>query len=149
MGVKVHTYPLRPSSDVLMCDANPLHNVWISAWGEVVPCAYLTLPGQGNIPRLFWGKAASFPSFSFGKVTDGLDRVLSGKTARSFRQAFARRLQADTLDTIVDEVPSLLSPRSTLAGFLKPLAQMTSLTKSATPLPPPDLCRNCYKLFGL
>jgi len=149
LGVKVRIYPLRPSSDVLMCDADPVHNVWITVWGEVAPCAYLALPCRGDFPRIFWGKEEYLSRFSFGKVTEGLDKVLNGQAARSFRQAFARRLQVDTLDAIADKVPSLLSPRSTLAGFLKPLAQTTSLTKSATLLPPPDLCRNCYKLYGL
>jgi len=149
LGVKVHIYPLRPSSDVLMCDADPVHNVWITVWGEVAPCAYLALPCRGDFPRLFWGKEEHLSRFSFGKVTEGLDKVLNGQEARSFRQAFARRLQVDTLDAIADKVPSLLSPRSTLAGFLKPLAQPTFLRKSAALLPPPDLCRNCYKFYGL
>jgi len=149
LGVKVRTYPLRPSSDVLMCDADPVHNVWISVRGEVAPCPYLTLPYQGDFPRLFWGECQYLSQFSFGKVTEGLDRVFNSQEARSFQQAFARRLQVDRLDAIVDKVPSLLSPRSTLAGFLKPLAQTTSLRKAATLLPPPDLCRNCYKFYGL
>ena len=149
LGVIVHTYPLTASNDVLMCDANPLHNVCITAGGEVTPCVYVALPLQGDVPRIFRGKVETFPRLSFGNVMEGLDKVLNGQAARSFRQAFARRLQADTLDAISDKVPSLLSPRSTLAGFLKPLAQTTSPTMSATLLPPPDLCHNCYKFYGL
>jgi len=149
LGIKVTMYPLRPRSDVLVCDADPLHNVVITICGEVTPCVYLSLPLRQNIPRLFWEKAESIPRFSFGRVTEGLNQVLKNKTARSFREAFARRLQVDTLDAIADKVPSLLSPRSTLAGFPKPLAQTTSLTKSATLLPPPDPCHNCYKFYGL
>ncbi|MDI6814495.1 MAG: radical SAM/SPASM domain-containing protein [Dehalococcoidales bacterium] len=149
LGVKVHIYPLRPSYDVLMCDADPVHNVWITVWGEVVPCAYLALPCRGSIPRLFWGKAELFPRFSFGKVTEGLDRVLEGQTARSFREAFGRRLQMDRLDTIAFGVPSALSPRSAWAGFLELSTEATSLSKAAALLPPPDLCRNCYKLYGI
>ena len=150
LGVKVHICPLRPSSDVLMCDADPVHNVWITVWGEVAPCPYLALPCRGSIPRLFWGREEHLSRFSFGKVTDGLDRVIKGQAARSFREAFGRRLQTSTLDTITAvEVPALLSPRSTSAGFLEPLAQATFLRKAAALLPPPNLCRNCYKFYGL
>ena len=150
LGVKVHIYPLRPSSDVLMCDADPVHNVWITVWGEVAPCPYLALPCRGDFPRLFWGKEEQLSRFSFGKVTDRLDQVLNGQAARSFQEAFSRRLRAGRLDMITDvEVPALLHPRSTLAGFLEPLAKTTSLSKSAALLPPPDLCRSCYKFYGL
>ncbi len=150
LGVKVRTYPLRPSSDVLMCDADPVHNVWISVRGEVAPCPYLTLPYQGDFPRLFWGECQYLSQFSFGKVTEGLDKVLNGQAARSFQQAFARRLKTSKFDIVTaDELPALLEPRSARAGFLKPLAQTTSLRKAATLLPPPDLCRNCYKFYGL
>jgi MoaA/NifB/PqqE/SkfB family radical SAM enzyme len=149
LGVKVYVYPLHPRDDVLMCDADPVHNVWISVSGEVAPCPYLALSFRDELPRLFWGKREHLHRFSFGKVTSGLDQVLNGKAARSFREAFSRRLLADRLGAVADEVPSLLSPRSTLAGFLKPLAQTTSLRKAPTLLLPPDLCRNCYKFYGL
>jgi len=148
LGVIVHTYPLTGGDDVLVCDADPLHNVCITARGEVTPCVYVAPPLQGNIPRIFRGETETFPRLSFGSVTEGLDNALNGQEARSFRQAFAQRLQVDTLDAITDRVPSLLSPRSTLAGFLRPLTRMTSPTKSATLLPPPDLCQKCYKFYG-
>jgi len=146
LGGKLHIYPLRPSSDVLMCDADPVHNVWITVWGEVAPCPYLTLPCRDSIPRLFWGKAELFPRFSFGKVTEGLDRVLKGQAAGSFRGAFTRRLQAGSLD-IMTEVQLLAMPRS--VTFLKPSNSPESLRKASALLPPPDLCRNCYKFYGL
>lgn len=151
LGVKVYIYPLRPSSDVLMCDADPVHNIWITVWGEVAPCAYLALPCRGNFPRLFWGECQELSRFSFGKVTEGLDKVLNNQAARSFREAFARRLKTSKFDIITaGELPALLEPRSARAGFLKPLTETTtSLRKAAALLPPPDLCRNCYKFYGI
>ena len=133
-----------------MCDAEPVHNVWISVWGEVAPCPYLALPCRGDFPRLFWGKEEHLSRFSFGKVTEGLDRVLNGQVAGSFREAFARRLLTGRLDTMTDVALSAMPRvRSTSAAFLEPLAQTTSVRKAAALQPPPDLCRNCYKLYGL
>ncbi|HUV56048.1 MAG TPA: radical SAM/SPASM domain-containing protein [Dehalococcoidales bacterium] len=150
LGVKVRIYPLRPSSDILMCDADPVHNVWITVWGEVAPCPYLALPCRGDFPRLFWGKQEHLSRFSFGRVTEGLDRVVNSQSARSFREAFARRLQASRLDTMTAVALSAMPRvRSTSGAFLEPLAETKSLKKATALLPPPDLCRNCYKFYGL
>ncbi|MFB0559054.1 MAG: radical SAM/SPASM domain-containing protein [Dehalococcoidales bacterium] len=150
LGVNVRIYPLRPSSDILVCEADPVHNVWITVWGEVAPCPYLALPYRNDIPRLFWGKEEHLSRFSFGKVTDGLDQVMKGQAARSFQDAFARRLQTDRLDTMTAVALSAMPRvRSTSRAFLEPLAPPTSLRKPVALLPPPDLCRNCYKFYGL
>jgi MoaA/NifB/PqqE/SkfB family radical SAM enzyme len=150
LGVKVHIYPLRPSTDVLMCDADPMHNVWISVQGEVAPCPYLTLPYRGKFPRLFWGECQYLSHFSFGKVTEGLDRVFNNEKACSFREAFARRLKTNKLDTITTvALFALPRVRSTSAAFLEPLAEIKPLKKSTALLLPHDLCRRCYKFYGL
>jgi MoaA/NifB/PqqE/SkfB family radical SAM enzyme len=150
LGVKVYVYPLHPRDDVLMCDADPVHNVWISVSGEVAPCPYLALSFRDELPRLFWGKREHLHRFSFGKVTSGLDQVLNGKAARSFREAFSRRLLADRLGA-VDEANVSSMPRvsSSSVDFFESLAQMSSKGGPSALPPPPDLCRNCYKLYGL
>ena len=150
-GVRVHTYPLSPRDDILMCDAHPVHNVWISVAGEVAPCPYVALPCRDRIPRFFWGKREHLHRFSFGKVTSGLDQVLNGKAARSFREAFSRRLLADRLGA-VDEANVSSMPRvsSSSVHFFESLTEMVSKGQVSSALPPPpDPCRNCYKLYGL
>ena len=150
LGVKVHVYPLTPNNDVSVCDAGPLHNVCITVWGEVMPCVYVALPCRENIPRLFWGEAETFPRFSFGKVTERLDKVMKSKMARSFREAFARRQAASRLDTMSAVTQSAMPRvRSTSAAFLEPLTRITPTRKLAALPPPPELCRHCYKLYGL
>ncbi len=151
LGVKVHIYPLSPRDDVLMCDAQPIHNVWISVSGEVAPCPYLALSCRGHIPRIFWGQQEHIPRFSFGKVTSGLDEVLKVQTARSFREAFSRRLMADRLDTMTEaNVSSMPKVSSSSVHFFESLAQMTSKEKRSSEFPPPpEVCRNCYKLYGI
>lgn len=148
LGIKVYVYPLAPQRDVLMCDAEPAHNVWITVWGEVAPCPYLALPCRGDFPRVFWGREEHLFRFSFGKVTDGLDRVLNGKTARSFREAFSRRLKASGWGEMKAlEMPTPLL--SSAVAFLKMLAYLSSSRRAAEMPPAPPLCRTCYKLYGL
>jgi len=150
LRIKVHTYPLNLQDNVAMCDADPLHNVWMTIWGEVAPCAYLALPCRGNIPRLFRGKTELLPRFSFGKVTDGLGRVLNGRTAVAFHEAFSRRLAVGRLDAMTAiTLAAMPRVRSTSGAFLEPAAQVMSPVGTGALPPPPDLCRNCYKLYGI
>lgn len=150
LGIKVHVYPLEPRDDVLVCDADPIHQVWISVSGEVAPCPYLGFPYSGRIPRLFRGGKKDLKHFTFGNVMTGLDRVLEGEVARSFRQAFSRRLVAGRLGTI-GEVDSSSLPRvaSSSVNFLESLVHMAYKKGSAALPQPPQVCRNCYKLDGL
>lgn len=150
LGIKVHIYPLSPRDDVLMCDAYPLHNVWISVSGEVAPCPYLALSLRGQLPRLFWGKKEDLPRFNFGNVTAGLDRILKGQTARSFREAFSRRLLADRMGIIARVKGSSMPGISgSSVDFFESLAQIASREGSSALPPAPDICHNCYKLYGL
>jgi len=149
LGIKVHIYPLRPRDDVLVCDADPVHNVWISVSGEVAPCPYLVLSLRGQLPRLFWGKCEYLQRFGFGNVMGGLDRVFKGQTARSFREAFSRRLLADRLGTAARINSSLPRISSSSIDFFESLAQMARSKRSSVLPPAPDICHNCYKLYGL
>jgi MoaA/NifB/PqqE/SkfB family radical SAM enzyme len=150
LGIKVHIFPLSPRDDILMCDADPAYNVWICVSGEVAPCPYVALSFRERIPRLFWGKIEYVDRFSFGNVSAGLDRVLDGNIACSFRQVFSRRLLADKLGTVADaQVSSMPKVSSSSVGFFESLAQILSFKRTSVIPPPPDLCRNCYKMYGL
>ena len=150
LGIKVHIYPIEPRDDLLMCDADPVHRVWISASGEVAPCPYLALSVRGQIPRIFWGKKEDLAHLSFGNVQQGLERVLNGQIALSLREAFSGRLLADGFGTIGKvKGSSLPKVSSSSVTFFESLAQMTPVEHSSALPPPPDVCRNCYKLYGL
>lgn len=147
LGVGVHPYPLAPRQDVLMCDAQPVHTVWISVFGEVTACPYLCLSVKGKIPRLFWGELEEIERSSFGDLAEGLDRVWRGKRARTFREAFSRRLAFDRLGTMARADLSDLPRVSSLSvSFLETLAGMAPGEKIP---PPPPVCQHCYKLYGL
>jgi len=150
LGVKLNIYPLRPSNNVLICEADPLHNVWITVGGEVAPCPYLALSCQGDFPRLFWGEEECLSHLTFGKLTEGLDQVSNNQAAQSFHKAFTRRLRTNKLDIMTSVALSAMPRiRSTSSAFLEPLTRAISPRKAAALPLPPKPCRNCYKLYGL
>jgi len=150
LGVKVHIAPLSPRDDVLMCDADPPYNVWISASGEVTSCPYLAMSLRGKTPRVFWKEIEELPRFSYGNVRSGLDSVLNGQVARAFREAYTRRLLADRVDAVTEaNVASMPRVSSSSVHFFESLARMTSKDRRSEIPPPPDICRKCYKLYGL
>jgi MoaA/NifB/PqqE/SkfB family radical SAM enzyme len=121
LGLNLRVYPLQFNFDVMVCDAWPLNQIFINSRGEVAPCVYLGLPYKGVAPRYFCRQEAPFTPFNYGKITEGLTRVIKNKAAREFKQPFRYRLD-------------LTNP------FL--------LDNPEVPAPPPP-CTNCYKLFGL
>jgi len=150
LRIKVHIYPLQPRDDILMCDADPVHRVWVSVSGEAAPCPYSALSVRGQIPRLFWGKKEDLAPLSFGNVLQGLDRVLKSQPALSFREAFSRRLLADGFGTIVkSDVFAIPKVSSSSVTFFESLAHMAATARVASIPPPPDFCRTCYKLYNL
>jgi MoaA/NifB/PqqE/SkfB family radical SAM enzyme len=150
LGIKVHIYPLQPRDDVLMCDADPVHRVWISVWGEIAPCPYVALSIRGQIPRFFWGKKQDHARFSFGNVLEGLDRVFNDQAARSFNEAFSRRLRADRFGAIAkSNVSGLPRVSSSSVNFFESLVKIAQKETAYSVPPAPDICHNCYKLYGL
>lgn len=127
-GVKVHVYGSVLRDDVMVCAADPLHNLWVTVDGQAAPCAYLALPCRGGFPRFFAGTTELLPRLTFGDVTRGLPRVWQSRAARSFRAAFARRQTWGQVEVLLD-------------------AALGSSAASPPSAPPP--CRHCYKLYGI
>ncbi|HEW89927.1 MAG TPA: radical SAM protein [Candidatus Bathyarchaeota archaeon] len=131
LGLKFRAYPLT-MEEVAVCDEDPLHNVFITADGQVGPCVYLNMMLKGPIPRVFCGKALEVERVGFGSLGDGdLTDIWEGEDYVSFRQVFAERLLA------VQE-PLFLGP--TAPG------EIYERLKSC---PLPSACRTCYKAYGL
>jgi len=150
LGVDVQVYPLEPDENVPVCRDDPLHSVVINVWGEAVPCVYLSMPFGGDIPRVYRGETGTVGRFAYGKVAGGLKYVLENREARSFRDAFKRRIEYARLDRIkamaLLAMPGIRSvPRSMQKSSE---FQVVPLTPSAMP-PAPLQCRTCYKLYGI
>ncbi len=140
--IAIDIYPLRLRQDVPVCEADPLHTVFVTSGGEIAPCVYTRLPLQGDIPRYFEGRQESIPPFSYGRVGDGFEYVIKGKKAREFTGAFERRNEA------------------VVAGGARGFAllampglrniQTADIVRKQIQLPAaPEQCRFCYKLFGI
>jgi MoaA/NifB/PqqE/SkfB family radical SAM enzyme len=150
LGVDVRVYPLEPDENVAVCSDDPLHSIVINVWGEVVPCVYLALPLEGDIPRVYMGEKGALGRFVYGKVGNGFKHVLDGMEARSFRDAFERRVEYARLDRIkAMALLALPGIRSVPRSMQKSSEfQVVPLTPSAMP-PAPLQCRTCYKLYGI
>ena len=131
LGLKFRAYPLT-MEEVAVCDEDPLHNVFITADGQVGPCVYLNMMLKGSIPRVFCGKALEVERVSFGSLRNGdLMDIWEGEDYASFRRMFAERLLA------VQE-----------SLFLGPTAP-GKIHERLKNCPLPSACRTCYKAYGL
>lgn len=135
VGIPLRVYPLKTEPQTLVCDADPMHAIYINHLGEISPCVYLGLPIQGDpqisgqIPRYYQGELNPIPPLSFGNISQGLPQALEGRSRRAFKSAFQRR-----------DISS------------SPLASFTYLADQSSGgelPPPPEPCRYCYKMLGV
>ena len=128
LGVAFRAYPLHPA-EVAVCEANPLRILFISSDGSVCPCPYLGLAGRSDIPRRFEGQAFCVERPRFGSVLDqDLRDIWESPAYRAFRHQFERRLAQATMMAVGGDAAG--------PGELP------------APIPPPDPCLTCYKLYG-
>jgi MoaA/NifB/PqqE/SkfB family radical SAM enzyme len=129
LNLPLRVYPLQTEPNTLVCDADPVHTVYVNHRGEVAPCVYLGLTVEGQIPRFYHGVSRPFDTVSFGNVYTGLDQALFGRERELFISAFERRNVGSN-----------------------PLAMFAYMTdeNSETGLPlPPAPCQYCYKMLGV
>jgi len=131
LGLKFRAYPLT-MEEVAVCDEDPLHNVFITADGQVGPCVYLNMMLKGPIPRVFCGRILEVERVSFGSLRDGdLMDIWEGEDYAFFRQIFTKRLLA---------VQESLFLGPTVPGEIYERLKNCLL---------PSACRTCYKAYGL
>lgn len=129
LGIPLRIYPLQAEPGTLVCDADPIHTVYINHRGEVTPCVYLGLTVRGRIPRFYQGESHPFDTMSFGNISNGLEPALKGKERARFLEAFKRRNLSSS-----------------------PLAMFTYMAGQGADegLPPPPVpCQHCYKMLGV
>lgn len=132
-GVAFTVYPLR-AQEVPVCESDPPNNVFFAADGSVAPCPYLRIPKKGDIPRIFMNKGYRVPQTSFGNVREEDFREIWRKQSyREFRQVFEERRKA----------------RKDARQLLDLLPNTRPVTPEKGPPPLSDVCRTCYKAYGL
>jgi len=148
-GVEVQIYPLQPDENAPICRDDPLHSVVVNVRGEISPCVYLSLPIEGEIPRIFWGEDSCVRHFTYGKAEDGLHRALESGQALQFREAFSRRVEYARLNAAKNMALLTLPGIRNVRDILRGLAGQ-AITSSSPAMPQaPVQCRGCYKLQGI
>lgn len=117
--------------EVLVCEEDPLSNLYVSCDGYVSPCVYLNLPVE-VIPRIFCRTINIIQRTHFGNVnqTDLLE-IWKKEDYRSFRKRFKRR------SAILDEITNFNT---------NTLRRMDEFMKVNTL---PEVCKTCYKAYGI
>ena len=111
--------PSLSSTDVSVCEENPLRNFYISVDGEVSPCVYLYPPCREQFKRIFCGKEHLMEKLSFGNIFRGpFSSIWNSKAYAEFRNCFRRR-------------------------------QKEFKKVHSAPLPPPAQCSSCHKMLGV
>jgi len=134
MGVRVKSYPLK-AEEVPVCEPNPPRNVFFSVDGSVAPCMYLRLPKEGDIPRTFLNDRYTVPQTSFGNIhrEDFMD-IWNKEPYRNFRKIFEDRARTGMGMMQIFDAISQGRP---------------SGAEKETPPPHSQLCRTCYKAYGI
>jgi MoaA/NifB/PqqE/SkfB family radical SAM enzyme len=129
LNIPLRAYSLQTEPNTLVCDADPIHTLFINHLGEITPCVYLGLTVRGAVPRYFYGEPHPFETISFGNIRNGLLQTLQSKARRTFMESFHRR--------------SLSSAPFALLDYMSRRGQ-----DSEIPVPPVP-CQYCYKMLGV
>ncbi|MFP3868159.1 MAG: radical SAM/SPASM domain-containing protein [Desulfobacteraceae bacterium] len=134
-------FPLTPTLDLMVCDANPLKNAFVTVFGEFCPCVYLGLPVPQGFTRQFFGKTVAAHNYSYGNVRRGdFLKHCQQPAYRQFTDFFRHR---------VGRVQGLLTELVQHASV--PTRQEMSSQPSAALEPHyswPPACQGCYKILG-
>ena len=142
LELEFRAYPLRAQRDVLVCEPMASSTAVVAADGGLFPCVYLSLPVD-PIPRLFGEERHELPRRPFGSVLDAdLLTLWEGEACRAFRRSFELRRTLNArlaFELLVDQRSARES-----ADRLE-----TTLAWARQDAPLPDVCRSCYKAYGL
>jgi MoaA/NifB/PqqE/SkfB family radical SAM enzyme len=141
LGVSYRNFTLKPNLDLIVCDAQPLKNAFVTACGEVTPCVYLGLPVLEGFTRRFFGLTYAVDNYSYGNIEAGDFLELCCRPAhRQFIDYFQRRI--GRVQGLLSELlhhGATLTHRETTG---EPLTRLESHYSW------PPACRGCYKTLG-
>jgi MoaA/NifB/PqqE/SkfB family radical SAM enzyme len=130
-----------PVSDLLLCDANPLKNVFITAFGNLAPCVYLGLPVSGYFSRNFFRKVFPVHNYFYGSIqTQEFSAINRQPAYQEFTALFRSRVAANSnlINQLVPTPPTLSAQRSS--------SKDRPISEPGFPWPPD--CQGCYKSLG-
>ena len=135
--IPVKAYPLK-AEEKPVCEPDPPNRVFFSVDGSIAPCPYLRIPKRGDIPRIFMNQGYSVPQTIFGNLhQENFLEVWNKESYRSFRKVFEDRRKAEVH----------------VGQMLDALSNLRSGSENQAPQEPPpplsELCRTCYKAYGI
>jgi MoaA/NifB/PqqE/SkfB family radical SAM enzyme len=124
LGVGLRLYALEPSQQVI-CEQQPIHNLYINWAGDVSPCITLSYAES----RVFNGERVHVPCQIYGNIKEqDLETIWSKPAYKGFRKMYEQRLR----------------------GEGQAMVQAMLGDGEETPLPPaPQGCQSCYYLYGI
>jgi MoaA/NifB/PqqE/SkfB family radical SAM enzyme len=126
---------LNSADDLIVCDANPLENVFVTAAGDLAPCVYLGLPLSGDFSRQFFQKSVVAQNYLYGSIhLQEFLEICQQPAYREFNGRFRRRLQEGS-----NLINYLMPNRRTSIPPDQPASEQFSW---------PPACQGCYKTLG-
>ena len=142
---KVHMHfrnlSLKPKADLVVCDANPLQNAFVTAFGEVAPCVYLGVPVAGDFTRQFFHDKIPASNLSFGNIqAHRLSTLWRQRPYLDFTHYFLQRQDAgfNLFKTLAGDYQISSGQEGT----------KRSLSSRRTHYAWPPACQGCYKTLG-
>jgi MoaA/NifB/PqqE/SkfB family radical SAM enzyme len=136
-SLAVKTNPLK-TLEKPVCEPDPPHQVFFSVDGSVAPCPYLRIPKKGDIPRIFMNQEHRVPQTFFGNVNqEDFLEVWNKKNYQAFRKVFEDRRKAE------------MQPGQMVDAFTNIRSGPESQVPKEPPPPLSELCRTCYKAYGI
>lgn len=121
--------------EVLVCEANPVRNMFVNVEGRVYPCTYLGVPMNGKILRNFQGEDKKVGVKDFGTLEkEDLITIWNKPEYREFRECFEKRADfGQKRDDSLRDFKINEFDVQELAGNLCL----------------PGQCQTCYKAYGI
>ena len=119
--------------NVPVCAENPLHNLYISAEGEVSPCVYLYPPLPSPFRRIFCEKEYMTQKVSFGNIfKEPFSTIWNSSNYKEFRNRFTNREKEykESYFSLLQN-PRLKNPEENVFSE------------------PPEPCKTCHKILGI
>jgi MoaA/NifB/PqqE/SkfB family radical SAM enzyme len=140
LGIRFTPRPLDLREDVLVCELNPLRQLYVNVHGEISPCVYASVLGERAFQHYFRGARVTTESVVFGSLAEEeAEAIWEGEECRGFRGAFERRFRRyDEIARAGGEIHDLITLRRIHSDIDRALGEN----------PPPQLCRTCYKACG-
>jgi MoaA/NifB/PqqE/SkfB family radical SAM enzyme len=141
LGLNLRVYPLELGEEVLVCEMDPVRQLFVNIDGDIAPCVYMNIAGQAKVERFFKGKKCSIPKTVYGNIKENrLKAIWETAAYINFREVFKRR-QA-IYPRIMGEMMGEAVSKRDLQQMVNPRDGLLACC------PLPSGCNCCYKAYN-